>query len=61
MNNIYYIVQKVKAPELRPLFGNDWIKQCNGQREIPTECNGLLENDLELYPIITEWLGPNVQ
>ncbi|KAI3975813.1 hypothetical protein MKX01_024945 [Papaver californicum] len=29
MNNIYYMVQKVKGPELRPLFGNDWIKQHN--------------------------------
>lgn len=31
MNNIYYMVQKVKGPELRPLFGNDWIKQHNGK------------------------------
>ncbi|OVA00809.1 Exocyst complex protein Exo70 [Macleaya cordata] len=31
MNNIYYMVQKVKGPELRPLFGDDWIRQHNGK------------------------------
>ncbi|KAF8389936.1 hypothetical protein HHK36_024455 [Tetracentron sinense] len=29
MNNIYYMVQKVKSSELRVLFGDDWIRKHN--------------------------------
>ncbi|PIA57741.1 hypothetical protein AQUCO_00600455v1 [Aquilegia coerulea] len=35
MNNIHYMVQKVKGSELRPFFGDDWIQQhnCKFQQE----------------------------
>uniref|UniRef100_A0A0D6QWN5 Exocyst subunit Exo70 family protein n=1 Tax=Araucaria cunninghamii TaxID=56994 RepID=A0A0D6QWN5_ARACU len=31
MNNIHYIVQKVKGSELRTLLGDDWIRKHSGQ------------------------------
>ncbi|KAF8399597.1 hypothetical protein HHK36_015466 [Tetracentron sinense] len=31
MNNIHYMVQKVKGSELRVLFGDDWIRKHNGR------------------------------
>ncbi|KAH0969141.1 hypothetical protein GBA52_028990 [Prunus armeniaca] len=31
MNNLHYMAQKVKGDELRLLFGDGWIRKCNGK------------------------------
>ncbi|TQD74910.1 hypothetical protein C1H46_039547 [Malus baccata] len=31
MNNLWYMAQKVKGDELRPIFGDGWLWKCNGK------------------------------
>ncbi|KAM2956388.1 hypothetical protein FF2_023512 [Malus domestica] len=31
MNNLRYMAQKVKGDELRPIFGDGWLRKCNGK------------------------------
>lgn len=31
MNNLHYMAQKAKGPDLRPIFGDEWIRKCNGR------------------------------